>query len=545
MTNHSKLLIAIIFTMLTSILYPSSSAHAERYAVPDINIVIHGEAFENHDMEYPILAIDGKNYVPLSWHFARAMGLSTHFTKERILYLGKRQKPEFSVFSSISKSNRDGYGSPTAITYPIFFEGEPLTSSAPVYNIAGITYLSISDTPALKLNETYSREKGLIINYDETIESLESTFNTLDSLDASRLIRNQGTEATCWAFAANSMFEIAIARKTGIYYDFSETHLIENAPVPSTFESGGNFTISSMYYLNRKGPIEHSDMPLFTLKNYRVYSDQLHQTKEAIKQYGAVLTSIHLDENNKKIYNEKNATYYNPDKNNLRTHELILVGWDDHYDRTLFASKPERNGAFIALNSFGNSWGDGGLLYISYEDAHVLSEVYAITEFETFQSTDRSYYYDKTGLTHYESYEGKLNAFGINNFTAERDEVLDRIGFFASSDLTEARLMLGTSHYVVGNGTFSRTIMIEGAGYYTIDLPIPLNLKRGDTFWVGVEFTGKSPFLVPIEAPYPGILAPVFGAPNEGFIGSGSAYSDLTQIRKNASIAIRAITGIE
>lgn len=543
MNNHSKLLIAIIFTMLTSILYPSTIAHVKRYAVPDLSIVIHGKTVKNSDLEYPILNFDGKSYVPLSWNFARAMGLSTHFSNDRVLYIMKLQKPEKNTIDGISKSSSDFSGLPTVASYPIVFENRPLSSNAPIYNVAGITYLSISDTPALKLTEHYSKEKGFVIDFDKADVGLATKFNTFDSLDASRLIRNQGTEATCWAFAANSMFEIAVATKTGDYHDFSEVHLIENAPVPSTVESGGNFNISSMYYLNLKGPVEHSNTPLYTLKGYKVYSNQMNLTKEAIKQYGSVLTSIHLDENNKKVYNESNAAYHNPDINKPRTHELILIGWDDQYDRNLFASKPEHDGAFIALNSFGNSWGDGGLLYISYEDVHVLSEVYAITEFAPYQSTDKSYYYDKTGLTHYESYQGKLNAFGINNFSAERDEVLNSISFFASPDVTEAKLMIGKYHFVVHNGTYSRTIKIEGAGYYTVDLPIPLNLKRGDTFWVGVEFTGKSPFIVPIEAPYPGILTPVYAGRNEGFIGAGDAYTDLTRIRKNASIAIRAITG--
>lgn len=540
-----KFLVLIVLIVVTSTGYHASSATLRRYDVPDIRIVIHEESIENRDMTYPILRIDGKLFVPLSWNFARLLGFNTHFSDDRVLYLNRRSKSEVKVFNASRGPNATMGYMPTVVTYSIMIDNQALKSNAPIYNIAGITYLSLSDTPALSLTEHFSLEKGFVITETQMPLALPAKYNTLDLLDASKLIRNQGTEATCWAFAANTMFEIAIAIKTGIYHDFSEAHLIENAPVPSTAESGGNFGISSMYYLNRKGPISNNGEQLYALRDYRSFSDQIDQTKRAINVYGSVLSSIYLDETNLTVYNASNAAYFNPSTSNPRTHELVLVGWDDRYDRSKFAISPKQDGAFIALNSFGNSWGDGGLMYISYEDVHVLSEVFAITDFENHMTTTTGYYHDKTGLTHFESFNDKRIAFGISNFTAKRDEALRSISFFASPDVSEVKLMAGRNHYTGSNGTFFHTVKIDGAGYYTVDFPFKLELKRGEGFWVGAEFKGTSAFIIPIEAPYPGILAPVHAGRNEGFIGTGRVYSDLTLIRKNASVAIRAITGIE
>ncbi|HAS74422.1 MAG TPA: hypothetical protein DCS67_09785 [Clostridiales bacterium UBA8960] len=301
-----------------------------------------------------------------------------------------------------------------------------------------------------------------------------------------------------------------------------------------------------MYCLNGHGPISESGNHTFTLLDYRTHSNDAAKTKHAIKTYGSVLTSIYLNEEDTAVYNSDNASYYNASIKNPRTHELVLIGWDDHYDKTQFKKMPKNNGAFIALNSFGNSWGDGGLLYISYEDVHVLYETYALTRFERKQATNKAYFYDKTGLTHFESYGQHKSVFGINNFTSTVKETLKRISFFASPDVNEVRLYYGLGHFKGSAGSPVYTLKIPYAGYYTIDLPTPLSLKQAETqFWVGVEFKGNSEFLVPIEAPYPLMNYSISANRNEGYIGTSQTFKDLVEIRKNASVAIRAITSID
>lgn len=518
----------MILSTLISISTDASLSSSVLYSIPDIQINFNEKPVDNQTLTYPIVMISGEYYYPLSWELSKMLGYDAHFSSDRILHLRTRTSRYTEALSARNFGLSLLSKSILPVTYPVLLDGRPMTSDQPLYNIGGITYLSIADS------------HDLIIEKQLGSNTLPSKYSTFDSLDKSLLIRNQGTESTCWAFAANTIFEIAIALETGQYHDFSETHLIDNAPIPSTVQSGGNFNISSMYYLNGYGPITASGNHDFTLLGYSTHSNSLLKTKDAIKTYGSALTSIYLNEEDPAVYNSISASYYNASTLNPRTHELVLVGWDDHYDKSQFITQPKNNGAFIALNSFGNSWGDEGLLYISYEDVHVLSETYSVTHFEKKQPSLKMHYYDKTGLTHFESYNNYKSVFGINNFTSTSQETLKRIGFFASPDATEALIYHGLGKFSGNVGSPVYTLKIPNSGYFTVDLPKPFSLTS--TFWVGVEFKGNTPFLVPIEAPYPGINYPISANQNEGFIGVNKSFEDLVKIRKNASIAIRAIT---
>ena len=100
--------------------------------------------------------------------------------------------------------------------------------------------------------------------------------------------------------------------------------------------------------------------------------------KSQIKNKGGVAASI-------KIHND----YYNKDTNALYVnnnsiesgHTVTIVGWDDNYSKNNFKSgkQPSNNGAWIALNSAGNSWGNNGCFYISYDDALVEKKLFGVT----------------------------------------------------------------------------------------------------------------------------------------------------------------------
>lgn len=523
----------------------SISFSATSLEVPQISVTISNQTFENASLIYPILLIDGDFYYPLTWDFSNALGFKTQFSHANGLRL-------VGATATMIPARVSGTQIPLntfrKANYSVTLNEVTLSSTHKVFNISGITYIASDALVHLGKQVTYTHKNGLVISGLQALSELPSVFNTYDTLDATKLIRNQGTAATCWAFAANSMFEIAIAKKTNVYNDFSETHLIQYTTIPSTIESGGNFQASRIYYQNLFGPVDESSTLTtvvstpYRLTGYAEINSDLNATKRAIFDHGSVLASIYLNETDEWVYSKENTAYYNDSLDRERTHELILVGWDDAYSKDNFISTPKNDGAFIAQNSFGNSWGDNGFIYISYEDVHLLKEVYAITQFKSQPIQQTLYAYDETGITHFESFGDTNNVIGINTFKNKGKETLKNIGLYTAEDNMSVEIYYATGKFNQKLSPVKYQITLEKKGYHVIDLPLALQLNDSSYFWIGTLFKGTTPFVVPIEAPYPGVTYPITSNAGESFIGNGDVFYDLILFRKNASIALRAFT---
>lgn len=544
-----------IFTVILSYM-GDFAASKSIYVIPS-NTQVLETTVDNNLLKYPIVMIDGDVYFPLTWELTKALGYNSSFASSTGLSLTQNTTESMPLTERSFGQKMIG-DTINPVKYAIKVDGTLLSSGKPIFNIAGVTYIALNETPSLRVTAQYTLSEGLIVTAIKPIPALPKTYNTYSKVDANKFIRNQGNASTCWAFAANTLFEIKIAKETGIINDFSEDHLITNTPIPSTYESGGNFLVSSIYYQNGLGPVDESLAPIeshskgkvlnvaYTMLGYNEINNSLSDTKRAIMAHGAALSSIYLNEDDKNVYNAKTTSYHNSKESNPRSHELVLVGWDDTYSKDNFTVKPKSNGAFIAQNSFGNSWGKDGFFYISYEDAHALKQVYAISDFESNRLNATQYYYDKTGMTHFESFDASNSAIGLNNFISKRDETLKRIAIYTAEKNSRVDLYYGQGTFSQGKGIpFNSpkfSIKLLDKGYHTIDLPESLNLKRASGFWIAAKFTASSPFVVPIEAPYPGIYYPLAANAGEGYIGNGTLFEDITAIRDKASIVLRATT---
>jgi len=123
---------------------------------------------------------------------------------------------------------------------------------------------------------------------------------------------------------------------------------------------------------------------------------------------------------------------------------------------------------------------------------------------------------------------------------------LRRISIYTSEKNERVDLYYGIGSFSIGKGIGFNvpkySIRLSDKGYHTIDLPENLMLKSKNSFWIAAKYTAQSPFVVPIEAPYPGITYPLSANVGEGYIGNGTIFEDLTAIRDNASIVLRATT---
>lgn len=544
--THIKSRFLVVLALLTSFWWTnghsfSATASPTSYIIPPIKVTLVGKTYNNTDFKYPVILIDDHIYFPLTWEMTQALGFDANYSFDSGLILKKRTSIGSNMITSKSLGNLAISGSPSLVTYPVRALGYPLYSELPMYNLSGVTYVALNQTPLLNVVLTGSLKNNITIAPDLPVY-MPLVFNTYNQFDAAAFIRDQGSAATCWAFAANTLFELSIAVNTGKILDFSEAHLLENAPMPVSPLSGGNFNISSTYYLNGLGPVDTNGHQNYRLTGYSEVNNDLLKIKSNIMKYGAVLSSIYLNESDTSVYKQDAFAYYNSSENKPRTHELVIVGWDDTYDKSNFQIKPSRDGAFIAQNSFGNSWGDDGFFYISYEDVHIMDYTYTITDYKSSTKNTTLYYYDETGVTHFDAFDNAIPVFGVNQFTAKAASNLLSIGVYTTESDEVVSIYSGKGIFANTLGTALNTVTLREKGYHEIELPVPLTLTSKEGFWIAAQFEGTQSFLVPIEAPYPGIDYTIKGLPGRSFIGNGERFEDITQIWQQGSIAIRAIT---
>src|SRR5438046_2979426 len=81
---------------------------------------------------------------------------------------------------------------------------------------------------------------------------------------------------------------------------------------------------------------------------------------------GAVMTSMYFSSDSGCYNATTHAYYYTGSGIN---HAVDIVGWDDNYPAANFKKTPPGPGAFLARNSWGPDWGEGGYFYVSYYDS--------------------------------------------------------------------------------------------------------------------------------------------------------------------------------
>ncbi len=275
---------------------------------------------------------------------------------------------------------------------------------------------------------------------------------------------DQGNLGTCWAFSSLMAMETVLLPDE--VWDFSEDHMSLKNSFFLGQEEGGQYAMSMAYLLAWQGPVTEEEDPYGDghspdglapskhVQEVRILEPKNYdRIKRAVYQTGGVQSSLFTRLQNSsdtdRYYKKETVSYYYPGSQRAN-HNVVIIGWDDHYPKERFNNEPEGDGAFICLNSWGPDFGEEGCFYVSYYDTNIgdVNVLYSgITDPDYYTGIYQS---DLCGWIGQVGY-GREEAYFANRYQARGREMLKAVGFYAT--------MPGTSYEVYG-----KTGSVSGEG---------------------------------------------------------------------------------
>lgn len=358
-------------------------------------------------------------------------------------------------------------------------------------------------------------------------------------------VKDQNPWGACWAFAFQGTLEASLIKdgwSAGL--DLSEQHLgyftyyrtadlfgntagdqvqiyLRQNVDKGYLDFGGNAQWAVMAMSSWTGAADESvsvyprnTASIRPLNNAVAYQDKVHlqnakwvgtrdrtTMKQWILNYGATYISMVYES---PFFNRNTAAYNYQGYGNMN-HAVTLVGWNDTYSKDNFPEgcKPINNGAWLAKNSYGSSWGDRGYFWISYEDNYLnRSDSYAfVMEGEAADNYDHIYQYDGTI---YDGYVRIQNGYSAGNIykTASANangEILEAVSFMSETPNLSYKIQIyrnirDQTNPTSGVPVFTseQTGNVSYSGYYTIPLNEKVHLDKGERFSVVITFTNRS-----------------------------------------------------
>jgi C1A family cysteine protease len=186
-------------------------------------------------------------------------------------------------------------------------------------------------------------------------------------------VKDQGPLGACWSFSTMGALETRFIRlgKATISIDLSEQNMATCHGFQASINDGGSDFIASAYLSRLSGPVTEAsdpyvptnpnavcgpgpfDIPAYSPRIVWLPND-LYIIKKAIRDYGAVTSSIRIN-NYTQYYNPADFTFYYNGTAAV-DHGVLIVGWDDNKIVTGGTLSPKgTTGVWIVKKQLGNS----------------------------------------------------------------------------------------------------------------------------------------------------------------------------------------------
>ena len=439
--------------------------------------------------------------------------------------------------------------------------------------VDGILYLPL-EVAELAFDYELELQQGLTLGFQLTWQHQEAVSlitrkkmmipDRYDYRDVKRasLVKNQGANGTCWSFASLTALETSGRPRWQSQY--SVDHMTLRNSFSLKQEEGGEYTMSMAYLLSRQGPVWESEDPYgdgYSPEGLTpaVYVQEIQippardyeAIKEAVFLLGGVQSSLYMS----MVNVDSQSVYYNEEEqaycyigSQMHNHEVVIVGWDDHYPKENFQIEVEGDGAFLCVNSWGEAFGDGGYFYVSYYDRYIGETNVVYTGVTSADEDSRLYQTDLCGWVGQIGY-GREGAYGANVYTAESEELLEAVGFYATEANTSYEIYVDTD--VEDGPRFAGRKLaargnVKNSGYYTIALDEAVELQPGQRFAVILHVTTpEAVHPLAIEYQADDATRYVDLSDGEGYISARGVLWESVETKHGCNLCLKAYTKVK
>lgn len=371
----------------------------------------------------------------------------------------------------------------------------------------------------------------------------------LRNIGKTTCVKNQGSNGTCWMFAASSSAEISmidvlpsidLSELHGAYFSYYGDDQIDigDGTVEEWLDHGGNKDVIVNLWSQWKGPVNESVLPYDSielledksyaagLENYADYHlknaymfdyekdrSNYNEINDLVKYfvYNGKAVDVSFYSNNSTAYSKEEYASFCSEKPKKANHSVTIVGWDDDFSASAFkeynGATPKNNGAWLVKNSWGTTLGNNGYMWISYEDSS-LSE-FAVFEIESKENYKTIYNHDTfvpvQTMSAWDDTEEKCASYMANIFTAEYDEQIEAVSTYINSSGMEYEIMIYSNLSDVSDPSSGKPSKVtrgvaDFTGYQTFELDEDVVVKKGEQYSVVMKlYNDDTNFVIPLE----------------------------------------------